>query len=571
MQGILRLLYPTVLLIVFSIFYGAGLGDPVIIDYDEGIYAEVAREMYRAGQPLLPTYNGTDFFEKPPLLYWLQMSGYHLFGVNAWGARVFNAACGLLTILVLYFGARGPLGDRIAFQASLVLGSTLIFTYLSRVAMTDMPLTLLLTLCLVVSWHGVERALRQQGGTALFWLGCLFAGLAMLAKGIIGALFPLLTALIYLLSIRRPGILLQKHWLLPGAAIIALVGFSWYLVLGFVHPGGFSFMQELFVKHHLGRFSAPMEGHSGPFYFYVIVLAIGFLPWCAYLPHAVLSAPLTDRRQPAHRFLRLFAIFSALVLVFFSIAATKLPNYILPALPGLSLLLAVLFDDKAAAGSRSWRAAAWSAALLMAAIGLLIAALPLLFPYLNELLGKDARKAPILAEPVGLGLSPWLIAASFLLAGYLLVKIRGITQRRRIFETLVLTALITGTAFFHLGIPLYDRLMNAPLARIARQAAELTPPDGTVVVFVVDGRPSINFVAERFTVRRAERDFAEIPELFLRPGHVVGITTSYYLQRLQTAGIGTEELARDGGYVLFRIIGAQQPETESAEFNQLIY
>ncbi len=552
MQLLSRVMNPLVLIIVFSVFFFAGLGGPVVIDYDEGVYAEVSREMYLAGELLQPTLNGEDFFEKPPLLYWLQMLGYETFGVSAFGARFFNACCGLLTVLTLYFGARGPLGERVALQAALVLGSSIIFTYLSRIAMTDMALTLFLTLSLVVSWHGVERALRQQGGAVLFSLGCLAAALAMLSKGAIGAVFPVAAALIYLISIGRPGLLFQKTWLLPGTLILALVGFSWYLALGLVHPGGFSFMKELFLTHHVGRFSAPMEGHSGPFFYYLIVLAIGFLPWFAYLFLTVPAITL-GRQTPAARFLSLMAIYTVLVFLFFSVAATKLPNYILPALPGMAICIAVLFNREGGAQSVPWRLAGWFATVTVGLLGLVFAALPLLFPYLHELLGKDARKAPILAESVELGMTPWLIAALFFACSYLIFRVRNNSERRVVFETLLLCSLIVNAGLFHLVIPLYDRVMNAPLARIAQRAAEMTENDKSIVLFAVDDRPSINFVSRRTTIYRPERQADDLPSLLRAPESTIGITTVYYLQQLRDRAFDIEELSRDGGFVLFRI------------------
>jgi len=552
MHLLVRFIYPIVIFIVFSVFYFAGLGGPVVIDYDEGVYAEVSREMYLAGELLQPTLNGEDFFEKPPLLYWLQMLGYEMFGISAFGARFFNACCGLLTVLTLYFGARGPLGERVAFQAALVLGSSIIFVYLSRIAMTDMALTLFLTLALVVSWYGVERALRQQGGAVLFSLGCLAAALAMLSKGAIGALFPVITALIYLVSIRRPGLLFQKNWLLPGTLILVLVGFSWYIALGLVHPGGFSFMKELFLTHHFGRFSEPMEGHSGPFFYYLIVLAIGFLPWFAYLLLAIPAVRL-GRQTPGARFLSLMVIHTVLVFLFFSVAATKLPNYILPALPGLAVCIAVLFNRDGDAQGLTWRLAGWFATVTVGLLGLVFAALPLLFPYLHEVLGKDARKAPILAESVELGITPWLIAVLFFACSFLIFRVRNNSKRRVVFETLLLCSLIISAGLFHLVIPLYDRLMNEPLARIAQQAADMSEKDDAIVLFAVDDRPSINFVSGRTTIYRPERRSDELPALLRAPESSIGITTVYYLQRLHDAAIDIEELARNGGYVLFRI------------------
>ncbi len=562
MSKIAELLYPILLMLVFGLLFFTALQDTAVIDYDEGVYAEVSRVMYQNAQPVIPELNGEGFFEKPPMLYWAQMLGYRLFGVNSLGARFFNGAAGLATLLVLYFGAARPLGGRLAFQAALVLGSSIIFTYLARVAMTDMFLTLFLTLCLICSWYAVERAMQDQGGTALFLLGCLFGALAMLSKGAIGALFPILTALIYLVSIGRVTIIFRKSWFLPGAAILTLVGFSWYLLLGFLHPDGFDFMKELFIKHHMGRFSQPMEGHSGSVFYYLIVLLFGFMPWFGYLLLAFFSFIVTglslkaDGRQ---RYLRLLVIFSLVVFVFFSIAATKLPNYILPALPGFALLIAWLFDRQQIRRPLIWRIAGWVSVLPVVLLAIVLAAAPFIYPYLPELLGEDALKVPALSEAVDLGWTPYLAAAMLFLSAFLIVRAVNKNQPARLFETLVLSSFINGCSIFFLVIPLYDGLVDAPLVRLAEQAAEQTPAGGKIVLFEIDDRPSISFVSGLATIEHDRRDSRHLLQRFADPGVRVGLTSVFYFERLQEQSIPLIELARDTGYVLFRPLGDQPP------------
>ena len=558
MNRILSILYPAALLLVFSLLYFTGLHKPAVIDYDEGVYAEVSRAMFERQELVIPELNGEGFFEKPPLLYWAQMLGYKWFGVTPLGARFINGVAALATLLVFYFGSVAPLGRRTAFQATLLLGSSIIFLYLARVAMTDMLLTFFLVSCLIVSWHGVERFLAHGSGAPLFWLGCLAAGLAMLSKGAIGALFPVVTALIYLISIGKPTLLLKRNWFFPGTLILVLTGFSWYLLLGLFHPDGFAFMKELFLKHHLGRFSSAMEGHGGPFFYYLVVLFIGFMPWFGYLLLGLLRLPLTTKGDPALRYLRLFTIFSLLVLVFFSAAATKLPNYILPALPGFALLVTRLFDDHLdleRAGTSpgpGWRLAAWLGALPAGLLGIICLTLPLLFPYLAELLGEDAYKAPVLFEPVDLGFVPYLAGLLFMVTAFIVVRAGRYVPARQ-FETLLLCSFINGAALFFLIIPLYDRLMDVPLTRLAREASTHTPAQGRIVMYEIDDRPSVNFVSGRPTIAHDERDWEKLADIFARPEIEVGLTTVFYFERLQNLGLDPLELARDGGFVLFRL------------------
>jgi 4-amino-4-deoxy-L-arabinose transferase-like glycosyltransferase len=568
MQKLVALLYPIILLLLFTLLFFFGLKDPVVIDYDEGVYAEVSRSMYLNEELVIPELNGNDFFEKPPMLFWAQMLGYKLFGISSFGARFFNTLSGLATLLIFYFGAQRPLGSRTAFNATLILGSSIIFVYLSRVAMTDMLLTMFLTGCLIVSYQGVERALQDRGGSLWFWAGCLCAGLAMLSKGAIGALFPLITAVVYLISIGRPTIIFRKNWFFPGSAIIILVGFSWYLLLGFIHPEGFGFMKELFMEHHIGRFSGAMEGHSGPLFYYLIILLVGFMPWFSYLPLAIMHAPIRSSKDPAARFIRLFVIFSLSVFLFFSLAATKLPNYILPVLPGFSLMLACLFNRTEIKHPLFWQVAGYLSAILALLLGLIIAAVPFVFPYLPDLLGEDARKAPALAENIDFGYSLWLAALLFVACSLYLVRTIRRNDIAKLFEALLISSFIFSASLFYLVIPQYDRIFDAPLSRLATLAAASSPDGEKIMVYELDDRPSINFASGRQTISHNERDYLQLPQHFKQSGASLGLTTSYYFERLINRNVGVIEISRDTGFVLFRLHPEQSIFSEKPALNE---
>lgn len=550
--------YPLILLILFAGIFFFSLQKPVVIDYDEGVYAEVSRSMYVQNEAVLPTYNGDEFFAKPPMLYWTQMLGYQLFGINSMGARFFNAAAAVATILIFYFGSAQALGNRIAFNSSLILGSSILFIYLARIALTDMLLTLFLVSCLVSSWFGVERFLKDKTGAVLFWLGCFCAALAVLSKGVIGALFPVLTAASYLLSIGKPAVMFNRRWFIPGAAILVLVGLSWYLLLGFVHPNGFHLLKELFGNHPMGSFSIAAEGPSGSVFYYLIILFVGFMPWFGYLPSALLHMPLKTADNPGKRFIRMFVLFSIIVFVFFTIVTTKRPNYILPALPGFALLIAWLFDHKRDAEQNSgittlgWKFAGWAGVIPLGLLAIVFMVLPIIYPYLAELIGEDAYKVPALFEPVKLGYVPYLAGVLFFLSAVMLIRAINFSTAR-LFETLVLCSLINSCTLFFLVVPLYDRLMDAPLTHLAEEAAQLSPPNSTIVMYEIDNRPSVNFVSGLLTIRQSERDLHELPTAFNRPDIEVGLTTSFYFERLQNRGLAPIEINRDTGFVLFRM------------------
>ncbi|HXZ85647.1 MAG TPA: glycosyltransferase family 39 protein, partial [Myxococcota bacterium] len=368
-----------------------GLGAIGLVDYDEAAYGEVARAMLRSGDWLVPRLCGAEFFEKPPLLYWTAAAGMALLGVGPAGVRLGTTLAGLAAPLVLFGFARRPLGERAAFASALVLASSLEFAVLARIAFTDMLLSLWLVLCVGALHRAFED---QQRGTRWFALACLASALAVLTKGAIGVLLPAAAGLAELALRRRLRDALRPSWLALGLAIVIGIGCSWYLALGLTRPDGFAFMRALFLEHHVGRFSQPMQGHGGSVLYYLPVLALGLFPWSPLVPLALARLRLRDGDERA-RFLRLFALFSAITFAFFSAAATKLANYVAPALPGLALALGALATEP---GPGSARALAWSRAAvvgfaLLGAAALL--ALPLLAAQLPALLGRHAELRPL--------------------------------------------------------------------------------------------------------------------------------------------------------------------------------
>jgi len=541
----------TAALVALGLVPVLGLGAIGVLDYDEAAYAEVARVMWRSGDWLVPRLCGETFFEKPPLLYWVQAAGFALFGVGPFGARIGTTLAGAAAPLALFAFARGPLGLRPAFFAGVALATSLELAALARVAFTDMLLVLWFTVCLGALHRAFERPER---GLGWFALASVAAALAILTKGAIGVLLPGAAALAQLVWLGRVREMLRPAWFALGVPIVAGLGFSWYLLLGLTEPGGFTFMRDLFLEHHVGRFTAPMQGHSGSPFFYVPVLLVGFLPWSPCLPLALARARLREHDERA-RFLRLFALFSAIVFVFFSVAATKLPNYLAPVLPGVALLIGELFGrererDRAFAGSF---AASLAFALLLA---LALALAPLVPARLPALLGERAEKLPGLAEPFALGgFAP--------LAGALLVVGAGVAfaafrrgRLDRAFGALGLAFAATYAVVFLGVLPRVDERFAAPLRRLAEHAAARTAPGEPIVLLGLRHRPSVCFVADRPTEYVSPRGGRRTEAALFGAGARVGITSDALRAKLPDPE-RLQVLERDLGYVLFRSGGAR--------------
>ena len=547
-----------ILSVAFGLLFFGRLGAVGVIDYDEAVYAEVSAAMDDSGDLLVPLVNGERFFEKPPLAYWTQVAGLRLFGRTSFGVRVFNAACALAILLLVYGFARRALGEDGAFWSAVVLGTSLEFAAYARMALTDMWLTFWFVLFLGSFWNAVERDLSGRRGTGWFLLASLACGFAMLTKGVVGILLPFATAIVYLAMVRRMRLLLRPSWVLPGALITGGIGLSWYVLLGLTQPDGFAFLKELFWEHHVDRFLNPMQGHRGPAYYYLLVLLPGLLPWSAILPLAAWRVPLRglegDGAAP-RRLLRLFLVFAVVTLVFFSVAATKLPSYALPVFPAFALLVGTFVERQwktsTDVGSKAWRWSIGTTAALLSVLGVAFAALPFVLPRIPEWVGERIHRMPSLATPPDFG--PWLYIAACVAFVGVTVVVLGLRHRS---VRVVLTALISAFGTLYLLIvlvvaPRVDEHFLAPLRTAAGIAAAAAQPDERVALVGIKRAPSVVFYGGRHT-RYVSVSYKEsIATLFASDVAVVGIAPEGYLERIEAVG-PVEVLGREIGYIVFR-------------------
>jgi 4-amino-4-deoxy-L-arabinose transferase-like glycosyltransferase len=321
--------------------YFYGLGEVPLLGPDEPRYAEVAREMFARGDWVTPTLDGRTWFEKPALLYWLIMCAYRLFGVTEFAARVGSALSGVLTVLLLGLGARRAeyesgeglrgLGITCASVAATMLG----LMAFARAASFDIILTMTVTGALVCFYGSeVERGAGRKPWLVGFYS---FIGAALLAKGLVGVVIPAgVVAAYYVLRRRWPGLLrLGVPW---GVLLALMVAGVWYGPVIARH--GHVFVDEFFVQQHFARYVSNKYHHPQPFYFYLPVTLVLSLPWTFFLFGGLAGAVAENARaEDAASKLRVLSLAWLIVpVLFFSASVSKLPGYVLPAMPGAALL-----------------------------------------------------------------------------------------------------------------------------------------------------------------------------------------------------------------------------------------
>jgi 4-amino-4-deoxy-L-arabinose transferase-like glycosyltransferase len=330
--------------ILTLIAYFAGLGLP-LVGPDEPRYAQVAREMWEAGDWITPTLGGHTWFEKPALLYWLEIAAYNVFGVSEITARLGPALCGLGTVAAMYLLGQAIGRKELGLWLAAVSASTLGIIVFAHGASFDIVITFTLAGSLVgFFWYDQRSSIA---GLTSFYV---FIGLSLLAKGLIGIIFPFSIVTFYFVLLRRLPDRRLMISILWGTALALAIAAVWYVPVYL--RNGWTFVDEFLIQHHFQRFLSNKYQHPQPFYFFLWVLPLMMLPW---LPFAIACAikrprPLSKGERSGKEAISMTPIllFSlswvSVPLVFFSLSGSKLPGYILPAVPGAVVLAAVWVD-----------------------------------------------------------------------------------------------------------------------------------------------------------------------------------------------------------------------------------
>jgi 4-amino-4-deoxy-L-arabinose transferase-like glycosyltransferase len=320
-----------------------------LLEPDEGRYAQIPREMLARGEWVVPTLEGEPYLDKPPLLYWLVMVSYRLFGVSAESARLVPALAVHAGVVLTYLFGRRALGERSAAAGAVLL--TLAPGYLSvgRLLVLDGLLTLWVTLAVLAGFEAVRGERFRRGWWLLASVAC---GLGVLTKGPVAGVLLVGPLVLYQLLQRRPVL---AHWRagLVLAAVVLAVNLPWYVAICVRQP---EFVRYFLWEHNVVRFLSPFD-HLQPVWYYAPILLGGLLPGTLLLvgfARFLLSGDgeSTGRRTPAFGFLLLAGGWCVL---FFSLSGSKLPTYVLPAFPPLALALGHYAAGRPA--PRLWRGA----------------------------------------------------------------------------------------------------------------------------------------------------------------------------------------------------------------------
>jgi 4-amino-4-deoxy-L-arabinose transferase-like glycosyltransferase len=318
------------------LFFMAGNGTLSLTNPDEVFYVQTAKEMAQHKSWMTPYLFGSPQFEKPVLLFWLLRIGFIMFGISSFSSRFFPAVFATLGVLGLYWlGLAGFKNEKKAFISSLVLMSCGFYVGMARSVFTDMIFSVLILLSLAAFFWAYTR---KENKGAWIILSFVFCALAVLAKGPLGALIPLLTVGIFLFVRKGLRFFVSKYFLW-GIFIFALISLPWYIFA--VKRYGTSFINEFFYNDHFRRIIEAEHASNDTWYFYPLSILTCIFPWSLY---ALISLVFLARRVLSNKdtpaIYNFLASWICAVLLIFQGAHSKLISYILPLLPALAMLCA---------------------------------------------------------------------------------------------------------------------------------------------------------------------------------------------------------------------------------------
>ncbi|HEX7157445.1 MAG TPA: glycosyltransferase family 39 protein [Edaphobacter sp.] len=377
----------------FLLLYGlvpAIGGDQLgLVGADEPRYAQIAREMLAAhsaachkvdakvfprslrpsdlraswhclaGGTVTPILHGQPWLEKPALYYWRAMGFFKEFGVSDWSARLPSASATFALIVLIFLHMRRfrPGGH---LDAALITMSTVAVIAFARGASTDMQLAA--PFCIgMLGWYAWYETGKK------FWLFDLyfFNAAATLAKGPV-APFLALGIILLFAGLRREWTLLRRTIWLPGIFLYLVMVLPWYIAVQIKNP---SFIREFFLEHNLERFATNRYQHHQPVWYYVVVLLIGLMPWTVIAIRALVDsieisiAEWKVRHNPSRylghsragdAFPEFLVLWALVPIVFFSFSGSKLPGYILPSIPPITILTADYLNRTRRKGMPRW-------------------------------------------------------------------------------------------------------------------------------------------------------------------------------------------------------------------------
>jgi 4-amino-4-deoxy-L-arabinose transferase-like glycosyltransferase len=346
---------------------GDGLG---LVGADEPRYAQIAHEMLvrfdsahtlkgKLSACVTPYLYGHPWLEKPALYYWRAMFVFQEFGVHDWSARLPSSSFAFIMAALIYLHMRRFRRGGHLDAALITVGCAAIIGF-SRGASTDMQMAAPLSIGLLgwYAWYETDSK---------FWLFDIyfFTGVATLAKGPVAPLLAVVIVVAFA-ALRKEWSILKRSFWWPGVLLYFAIVLPWFLAVQHQNP---TFFREFFLEHNLARFATNRYQHQQPFWYYIVVVVLGVMPWTVIAGRALWDGIKTSvaewrlrharsqklrEPRPGDAFPEFLVLWTLIPIIFFSFSQSKLPGYILPSIPPITILTGDYLFRRREPGLNRW-------------------------------------------------------------------------------------------------------------------------------------------------------------------------------------------------------------------------
>ena len=546
-----------VLVLIYALLWFGTLNYRHLIPSDEGRYAEIAREMLVTGDWVTPRYNGYKYFEKPPLQIWTTAAAFNLFGIGDWQARLWTALTGFLTIVFIGFTGARIYTPRAGWLAAIALASSPMWVIGGHINSLDMGLSAFLVAALC-SLLLAQSSQNSTDNRRWMWACWAFMALATLSKGVIGLAIPGMVFAVYSITAWDWKIWKRLH-IISGTILFLAITAPWFVLVAQRNP---EFLEFFFIHEHLQRFTQTAHSRTGPIYYFIPLLLIGFLPWIAQTPEALAQAWRERNREFSSGWL--LTCWFAVIMGFFSISQSKLPGYIIPVFPALALLVGHRLDRNL--GVSNSLALPWQLqALFFAILGVIG------FFFLGEV-GKQARSDEIESYAQYLY---WIVAAlialiTFSLLTFMQSKRNGLSSITSFACGFFLCALIAGTGHETLGravsgIDLVEKVKSGIPEKVNFYSVRIL--DHTVPFYLGRTMTMVEFLDElKFGAQQEPELWLPTLDAFIerwkedQTAYALMVPEQYI--ELQKLNVPMQEVGRDSRRVIVKHPDAQSSSTQ---------
>ncbi|MFN6180494.1 MAG: ArnT family glycosyltransferase [Dolichospermum sp.] len=566
------------LLVIGWIAFGWNLGNVGLIDETEPLFAEASRQMLLTGDWITPFFNGETRFDKPALIYWCQAIAYSIMGVNEWAARTPSALAAMGVIALAFYTVQWyftkkdelekvtnlPRRYLTAALAAALMALNPEMIVWGRTGVSDMLLTGCIgstLLCFFLGYAQNNRAIviaNWQFPNQWYLASYVLIAGAILTKGPVGIVLPGLIMIAFALYVGKFWQIWREMRPILGMVIVLVLSLPWYILVTW--RNGWNFINAFFVYHNIERFTEVVNGHSAPWYFYFLVVLLGFAPYAVYIPESLVRLKLWQRsywlQKERSQHLGLFVSLWFLgVFGFFTISVTKLPSYVLPLMPAAAILVALSWSDLFPTSQNSTpthlaflRISAWINVAFTTFISIALF-------NLTQIVGPDPAAPELYAEMEKSGILKyggiiWLIIT-------LISSILILTHRYR---QIIIINLVGFTAFIAISlmpaILIMDQQRQLPLRELSALIVESKQPNEELIM-VGFKKPTVTFYTKQIVnyikFSQAALKYIQNPELSKTKSSLLMLIEQEKFPEMELQPDTYKSLATKGAYQLIRI------------------